>query len=65
MLVYPWGESSQGFGGNCVSIPFQAIINNFEKKISRIFVIFTEDTKKKTVIILNKEISTKTIVNML
>lgn len=38
------------------------IINNLEKKISRIFVTFTKDIKTEKVVILNKEIATKAIV---
>jgi len=43
----------------CLSILFQAIINNLENKISRIFATFTKDIKMEKVVILNKEILAK------
>lgn len=40
------------------------IINNMEKKISRIFVTFTKDIRMEKVVILNKEISAKIVLKI-
>lgn len=47
------------------SILFQMIINNLEKKISRIFVTFTKDIKMEKVVILNKDISANATIKIL
>lgn len=46
------------------SILFQMIINNTGKKISRIFITFTKDIRMEKVVILNKEISAKTVLKI-
>lgn len=55
----PRGESSQR--KLLLSILFQTIIINLEKKISRIFVTFTKDINMEQVVMLNKAISAKAI----
>lgn len=48
-----------------LSILFQAVINNLEKQLSRIFVTLTKDITMEKVVILNTDLSAKAIVKIL